>query len=208
MTDVEPPTKMDVEAPTKMGVEPTAVKPTAVKPTGVMSSSEIWIIKSVVLAMLIVLCILAIVVLIEILANNVKTIKLTTLTGIIFSPPPKPSICSSKCTANKVCIEGECVVLPPIFTFTFSRPIESFDVRMFTASVKSFAVDYSVMGASEKKDAARFIHALTRNVAPFRPTLTSATTLTSNVIQVGLQDFDIPLVLIGSGKMLLTQHKN
>jgi hypothetical protein len=109
-------------------------------------------------------------------------IKLSTLTGIMFQPQPSNL---------------------PILTFTFSQPVSALEVKDTTAVLKGFNFNVAGMDLTTVNRAKILISALlSKNGIPFKPKITSPTTITMNSMPSTLLKQSLqPLTLTGTGTM-------
>jgi hypothetical protein len=130
-----------------------------------------------------------------------------TMTNIKFQRPPKAH-CRKKCIWPEVCHGDTCVnvnTLLPVFTFTFSEPIDHLDGKIVI--LKNFTIDPK----SNSKDAELLIKAMLNGGGIiFTPVITSPTTMTTNTLPAAklVSKVTQPLNIDGSGEIWVVDDQN
>jgi hypothetical protein len=128
--------------------------------------------------------------------------KLPTLVGIAFQPTP-PAACSPACAPPQVCLGGACGAPPPLFSFTFSQPVDPSKVAGTMAALKSFQIDPATDPKTAAEAAGLIAALLKGGGVPFIPVLSEPTVITSNSMPAALaaQRNPRPLSFRGAGEM-------
>lgn len=132
---------------------------------------------------------------------------LRTLTNIKFQRPPNAH-CRKKCVWPDVCHGNTCVnvnTLLPVFTFTFSEPIDHLNGKIVI--LKKFTIDPK----SSSKDAELLIKAMLNGGGIiFKPIITSPTTIITNTLPQAklVSKVTQPLNIDGTGEIWVVDDQN
>ena len=132
-----------------------------------------------------------------------KYYKLPTLINIKYEPATTPTNdCSPLCEKYQACVNKACIVPLPIFTFTFSQPINPQLISNTTAFLKSF-IPTNTTNDNTNDNVTEFISAmLDKGGVPFTPNVTSTTTIVANSAPSSITNqFTSPLTIDGVGEV-------